>query len=96
MIPIARPILGSEEQEAVLRVLASGQLAQGEHVAAFERRFAEVCHVQEAVAISSGRLIPRYWKLLSSPAAKQHLLPKCPARSYPCLIKSPHEIRKRN
>src|SRR5438128_1880653 len=54
MIPIARPILGSEEQEAVLRVLASGQLAQGEHVAAFERRFAEVCHVQEAVAISSG------------------------------------------
>ena len=33
MIPIARPILGSEEQEAVLRVLASGQLAQGEHLA---------------------------------------------------------------
>src|SRR3989442_7080298 len=54
MIPIARPILGSEEQEAVLRVLASGQLAQGEHVAAFERRFAEVCHVREAVAVSSG------------------------------------------
>src|SRR5579859_6009465 len=54
MIPIARPLLGSEEQEAVLRVLASGQLAQGEHVAAFERRFAELCGVREAVAVSSG------------------------------------------
>lgn len=54
MISIARPLLGAEEQEAVLRVLASGQLAQGEYVAAFERRFAEVCHVREAVAVSSG------------------------------------------
>src|SRR5579863_8916690 len=54
MIPIAQPLLGSEESDAILRVLASGQLAQGEHVAAFERRFAEVCHVREAVAVSSG------------------------------------------
>lgn len=54
MIPIARPLLGSEEAEAVLKVLASGQLAQGERVAAFEQRFAELCHVQEAVAVSSG------------------------------------------
>ena len=54
MIPIAHPLLGVEENEAVLRVLASGQLAQGENVAAFERRFAEVCHVREAVAVSSG------------------------------------------
>ncbi|HVB72963.1 MAG TPA: DegT/DnrJ/EryC1/StrS family aminotransferase [Ktedonobacteraceae bacterium] len=54
MIPIAHPLLGVEEDEAVLRVLASGQLAQGENVAAFERRFAEVCRVQEAVAVSSG------------------------------------------
>lgn len=54
MIPIARPLLGVEEEEAVLRVLSSGQLAQGENVAAFEQRFAEVCHVREAVALSSG------------------------------------------
>src|SRR6266581_4142651 len=54
MISIARPLLGAEEDEAVLRVLSSGQLAQGEHVAAFEQRFAEVCHVREAVAVSSG------------------------------------------
>src|SRR5437870_13861894 len=54
MISIARPLLGSEEEAAIQRVLASGQLAQGEQVAAFERRFAEVCQVREAVAVSSG------------------------------------------
>src|SRR5437588_13121602 len=54
MISIAHPLLGAEEEAAVLRVLASGQLAQGEQVAAFEQRFAETCHVTEAVAVSSG------------------------------------------
>src|SRR5438876_1076725 len=54
MIPIALPLLGAEEEAAVLRVLASGQLAQGERVATFEQRFAELCHVQRAVAVSSG------------------------------------------
>src|SRR6184192_3258547 len=54
MISIARPLLSSEEEAAILRVLLSGQLAQGENVAAFERRFAELCQVQEAVAVSSG------------------------------------------
>lgn len=54
MIPIAQPLLGEEEREAVLRVLASGQLAQGEQVAAFERAFAALCQVREAVAVASG------------------------------------------
>jgi dTDP-4-amino-4,6-dideoxygalactose transaminase len=54
MIPIAHPLLGTEEETAVLEVLASGQLAQGTRVAAFERRFTELCHVQEAIAVSSG------------------------------------------
>lgn len=54
MISIARPLLGSEEEVAIQRVLKSGQLAQGENVAAFEQRFADVCHVREAVALSSG------------------------------------------
>src|SRR5260370_34450338 len=54
MISIGRPVLGLEEEAAIQRVLLSGQLAQGEHVAAFERRFAEVCQVREAVAGSSG------------------------------------------
>ena len=54
MIRISHPLLGAEEEAAVLRVLASGQLAQGEQVAAFEQRFAETCHVTEAMAVSSG------------------------------------------
>ncbi len=54
MIAIAHPLLGAEEEAAAIRVLASGQLAQAEHVATFERRFAELCHVREAVAVSSG------------------------------------------
>lgn len=54
MITVARPFLASEEVEAVTKVLSSGKLAQGEYVAAFERRFAEICHVREAVAVSSG------------------------------------------
>lgn len=54
MIAIASPLLGTKEEAAVIRVLVSGQLAQGEQVAAFERRFAEFCQVREAVAVSSG------------------------------------------
>src|SRR5205085_5891876 len=54
MIVVARPLLGREEEAAALRVLASGQLTQGERVADFERRFAGLCHVQEAIAVSSG------------------------------------------
>jgi perosamine synthetase len=54
MISIASPQLGSEEEAALHRVLLSGQLVQGENVAAFERGFAQVCRVDEAVAVSSG------------------------------------------
>src|ERR1700687_1552081 len=54
MIPIARPLIGAEEETAVLEVLRSGQLAQGERVAEFERRFAELWQVPQAVAVSSG------------------------------------------
>ncbi len=54
MIAIAHPQIGPEEQEAVAKVLASGQLAQGKQVEEFERRFAELCGVTEAVAVSSG------------------------------------------
>ncbi|GER86361.1 aminotransferase DegT [Dictyobacter vulcani] len=54
MIPIAYPLLGTEEQEAVLQVLASAHIAQGEHVATFERAFATLCQVKDAIAVSSG------------------------------------------
>ncbi|HEX9036770.1 MAG TPA: DegT/DnrJ/EryC1/StrS family aminotransferase [Ktedonobacterales bacterium] len=54
MIPVAKPMIGQEELDSVRDALESGQLAQGERVAAFERRFAEMCQVREAIAVSSG------------------------------------------
>jgi perosamine synthetase len=54
MISIAQPLLGEDEETAIHAVIRSGQLAQGERVAAFERQFAALCQVKEAVAVSSG------------------------------------------
>ncbi len=54
MIPIAKPLMGEEEKQAVLEVLDSGVLAQGPRVAAFEKAFAEMCGTSWAVATSSG------------------------------------------
>jgi perosamine synthetase len=54
MIPIAKPLIGEEEKQAVLEVLESGVLAQGPRVQAFEEAFAKYCGVKYAVATSSG------------------------------------------
>lgn len=54
MIPIAKPLIGDEEKQAVLEVLNSGILAQGPWVQAFEQAFAEMCGVRYAIATSSG------------------------------------------
>lgn len=54
MIPISRPYIGEEERRAVLRVLDSGMLAQGECTARLESRFAQLCGTRHAVAVSSG------------------------------------------
>jgi len=54
VIPIASPQLGSEEREAVDRVLQSGIIAQGPEVAKFEDEFAKMCGVKYAVATSNG------------------------------------------
>jgi dTDP-4-amino-4,6-dideoxygalactose transaminase len=53
-IPLARPLLGSEEEAAVLEVLRSGQLSLGPRVPAFERAFAARLGVPHAAAVSSG------------------------------------------
>lgn len=52
-IPVARPFVGQEEEEAALRVLRSGWLSQGQQVAEFETRFAEYVGAKHAVAVSS-------------------------------------------
>jgi perosamine synthetase len=54
VIPIAQPVIGREEEEAVLEVLRSGHLSLGPRVPEFERRFAEFVGAPCASAVSSG------------------------------------------
>lgn len=56
IIPIARPMSGTDELEAVQRVFASGNLAQGAVVTEFEEAFAAMCDVRYAVAVTNGTL----------------------------------------
>lgn len=53
-IPLARPALGPEEEQAVLQVLRSGQLSLGPRLQEFERVFAQAVHAPLASAVSSG------------------------------------------
>jgi len=53
-IPIAKPLLGQEEQEVIKEVLESGVLVQGEKVRLFEKEFANYIGVKHAVAVSNG------------------------------------------
>src|SRR5579863_6431940 len=52
-IPIAKPFVGREEEEAVLQSLRSGWLSQGPRVAEFEKKFAEYVGAKHAIAVSS-------------------------------------------
>lgn len=55
MIPAAKPLIGDEERAAVDRVLASGMIAQGPEVEAFEGEFATfVGGGRHCVAVNSG------------------------------------------
>ena len=53
-IPIAKPLLGSEEIAAVARALESGWVVQGPFVAEFERRFSAFTGTPHAAACSNG------------------------------------------
>ncbi len=53
-VEIAAPRFGPEEEAAVLEVMRSGRLAQGERVHEFERRFAEAVGARYAIATSNG------------------------------------------
>ncbi len=54
MIPLARAVLGPEEEAALIEVLRSGQLSLGPRVPAFEAAFAARIGVPHASAVSSG------------------------------------------
>lgn len=53
-IPVARPAIGQEEISAVNDVMKSGMLASGDRVAEFEKKFADFCGSNYAVAINNG------------------------------------------
>ncbi|CAA9498394.1 MAG: Aminotransferase, DegT/DnrJ/EryC1/StrS family [uncultured Solirubrobacteraceae bacterium] len=54
VVPLARPVIGAAEEEAVLEVLRSGHLSLGPRVPAFEAAFAERVGAPHASAVSSG------------------------------------------
>jgi perosamine synthetase len=53
-IPLARPVLGPEEEALVIDVLRSGQLSLGPRLAEFEQAFAAAVGAPHASAVSSG------------------------------------------
>lgn len=53
MIPVARPYIGTEEEQSVLDVLRSGWVTQGPRVAEFETRFSAYIGCDYSVAVSS-------------------------------------------
>lgn len=53
-IPVARPVIGEAEEQAVLEVLRSRHLSLGPRVTTFEERFAQRLGVPHASAVSSG------------------------------------------
>lgn len=54
MIPISTVQIGEEEENRVLQVLRSGQLAQGPVVAELEQCFADLVGVGHAIAVNNG------------------------------------------
>jgi perosamine synthetase len=54
VIPLAQPVLGPEEEAAVIEVLRSGQLSLGPRVPTFEQAFAVWLGAAHGCAVSSG------------------------------------------
>ena len=53
IVPLTKPTIGVEEEQAVLEVLRSGWLVQGARVTEFERRIAEYCGAKHGIATTN-------------------------------------------
>ncbi len=53
-IPISKPVIGEEEIRAAVAVLKSGQIASDGKVIELEKKFAELCGTEHAVATTNG------------------------------------------
>lgn len=53
-IPHSYPTITARDIQAMIKVLRSGQVAQGQEVKKFEERFSQFLHVRETIATSSG------------------------------------------
>ena len=56
MIPHSKPCIEAVDEQAVLDILRSGQIAQGPAVGRFERHMAEFLGLQGGVAVNSGTM----------------------------------------
>lgn len=56
MIPVAKPHIGSKEKEFVMSAVESGELSGnfGRYIGEFETKFASLCGVNHAIAVSNG------------------------------------------
>lgn len=54
MIYVSEPQIDEKEINAVIKVLKSGRLVQGDEVAMFENEFSNICEVKYAAALSNG------------------------------------------
>src|SRR5438552_3229286 len=53
MIPIAKPLFGEQELQAIRQPIETGWVVQGPKVVEFERKFAAFAGVRHAVAVSN-------------------------------------------
>jgi perosamine synthetase len=79
-IPVARPSVGTEEEQAVIAALRSGWVSQGPRVAEFERQFAAYVGAPEAVAVSSCTTALHLALVVSGVEAGDEVL--CPSLSF--------------
>jgi len=80
MIPIAKPLIGAEEEKAVVEVLKSGMIAEGQVVRDFEAAFAKYVGVKNAVAVNSGTAALHVALLAAGVSAGDEVI--CPSFSF--------------